>query len=89
MVVKYKDLRLILMSAIIDSQLFVDYMSAVQDKTGPLQLFQIEGRMFDVTEYANRYMAVQYCVCVCYIYNILITGPTLTLYLSEFFDLAL
>ena len=63
MVVKYKDLRLILMSATIDSQLFVDYMSAVQDKTGPLQLFQIEGRMFDVTEYANRCMAVQYCVC--------------------------
>lgn len=53
MVVKYKDLRLVLMSATIDSQLFVDYMSAVQDKTGPLQLFQIEGRLFDVTEYAT------------------------------------
>ena len=63
MVVKYKDLRLILMSATIDSQLFVDYMSSVQDKTGPLQLFQIEGRMFHVNEYADRFMAVQYCVC--------------------------
>ena len=71
MVIKYKDLRLILMSATIDSQLFVDYMASVQDKTGPLQLFQIEGRLFDVTEYAICKLLTYFdvFVCLCFKYS--------------------